>query len=463
MSDPCIVCLGILQNLGAAAEEIHHVDFLADKERSSMSTKEQIVQAVKREGHRFDKFCLEITIPGVVLVRERALWQYLQSKSDLDSWVHGKKFVEHVVSLKEALKWSLIEPLETILEAKYDIGSSFRVVLLYSHPKASNELDFLGCGTTGSMKRKWHVSNDNDLGSGFAAVAAVRASTEPGESLAAIQRALASMSTEKFVDAYPCPPSKLSQSCIFSAMCYRTPIYIGGRYLKLSRNISQSRWLVDDERKGDGSVEETIADVVYPQFKADSYKFHAAGREDIDVRMLGSGRPFMLELLNARTLLPNKEISKAQNQINTSKEGWIKVRSLKVVGNDAWNLMLQGEAEKQKQYAAIVWISRFTTKADFDCITNTKDLEIQQKTPVRVLHRRSPLVRSRIIHWMRCEMIEGTQQYFLLHLCTQAGTYIKEFVHGDLGRTHPNIGSLLGCEAEIVQLDVTDIKMDLFD
>lgn len=77
---------------------------------------------------------------------------------------------------------------------------------------------------------------------------------------------------------------------------------------------------------------------------------------------------------------------------------------------------------------------------------------IMQKTPVRVLHRRSPLAREKIIHWlaairfmknsltrlyicpeylmrsarllcfdfrMRLERICGHSQYFLLHLCTQ--------------------------------------------
>lgn len=38
------------------------------------------------------------------------------------------------------------------------------------------------------------------------------------------------------------------------------------------------------------------------------------------------------------------------------------------------------------------------------------------------------------------------------------GTYIKEFVHGDLGRTVPSIGSLLNCRADILQLDVTDVE-----
>ena len=48
----------------------------------------------------------------------------------------------------------------------------------------------------------------------------------------------------------------------------------------------------------------------------------------------------------------------------------------------------------------------------------------------------------------------------VLELTTQAGTYIKEFVHSDGGRTTPSLGSLLGCTAEILQLDVTDVDME---
>ena len=44
------------------------------------------------------------------------------------------------------------------------------------------------------------------------------------------------------------------------------------------------------------------------------------------------------------------------------------------------------------------------------------------------------------------------ENYFLLHVVTSAGTYVKEFVHGDFGRTEPNLGSLLGCTCEIVQV-----------
>ena len=36
----------------------------------------------------------------------------------------------------------------------------------------------------------------------------------------------------------------------------------------------------------------------------------------------------------------------------------------------------------------------------------------------------------------------------------------QEFVHSDDGRTRPSLGSLLGCEADILQLDVVEIHMD---
>jgi len=37
-----------------------------------------------------------------------------------------------------------------------------------------------------------------------------------------------------------------------------------------------------------------------------------------------------------------------------------------------------------------------------------------------------------------------------LAMLAQAGAYIKEIVHGDLGRTYPNIGSILETEADIL-------------
>jgi tRNA U54 and U55 pseudouridine synthase Pus10 len=49
--------------------------------------------------------------------------------------------------------------------------------------------------------------------------------------------------------------------------------------------------------------------------------------------------------------------------------------------------------------------------------------------------------------------------HFRLELSTQAGTYVKEFVHGDLLRTQPSIASLIGCKANLFLLDCEGIEL----
>ena len=44
------------------------------------------------------------------------------------------------------------------------------------------------------------------------------------------------------------------------------------------------------------SVEEFISEPVLLAAKGVASKFHGSGREDIDARMLGNGRPFVLEI-----------------------------------------------------------------------------------------------------------------------------------------------------------------------
>lgn len=62
-------------------------------------------------------------------------------------------------------------------------------------------------------------------------------------------------------------------------------------------------------------------------------------------------------------------------------------------------------------------------------------------TPIWVLHRRSPMVREKTIYKIGLEKIN--KFIYVCYLSTSAGTYIKEFVHSDLGRTEPSLTSLL--------------------
>src|SRR5262249_9790225 len=88
-----------------------------------------------------------------------------------------------------------------------------------------------------------------------------------------------------------------------------SPVFVYGRYLKGSREIPQTkgpcrkcRGRGCPECGGTGkvyelTVEEAIAEPFLATGGMQRTKMHGMGREDVDARMLGSGRPFVLELV----------------------------------------------------------------------------------------------------------------------------------------------------------------------
>jgi len=63
-------------------------------------------------------------------------------------------------------------------------------------------------------------------------------------------------------------------------------------------------------------VQDEIAKNLLDIFGSKQVYLHAAGREDIDVRMLGRGRPFILELINPKKTISCKgKIPTLQNMI----------------------------------------------------------------------------------------------------------------------------------------------------
>ncbi|XP_073145645.1 uncharacterized protein [Henckelia pumila] len=439
----CVICLGILQFVhldksGKLTRKNSAIDFAA-----------AIADDVKTQGHQIDNYYLEVSIPPTIVENEKAVWLYIEKKFSSEPWF-TQKFPHELTGTKDFLKLSLSSLLETLLDAKAHL-SDFRIRLTYTLPDESAKSQHLS-ERNGCIKRR--KIGGNDVQKKYAVVLEV-------EGLKCSDNSSNELENREF-GFLKFPVKMINRCCSLVFQGYRTPVFIGGRYLKYSRNVSQTRWIIDDERKGEASVEEIVGCNILPICQGDSYKFHAAGREDMDVRMLGTGRPFLVEIQNARQFPSDVLVKDMENKINSLESKLVRVKNLKVFGSHGWELMREGEAEKQKQYAALVWISRPVTSDDDLTLSSLKDMPIQQRTPVRVLHRRSPLEREKIIHWMKIERIAGQSQYFLLHLCTQAGTYIKEFVHGDLGRTHPSVGSMLGCRAEILRLDVTDVKMDCF-
>lgn len=85
-----------------------------------------------------------------------------------------------------------------------------------------------------------------------------------------------------------------------------------------------------------------------------------------------------------------------------------------------------------------------------------KNIHIDQRTPHRVEHRRADLVRKREIRWVEAEMVGDDE--FDLTLNTESGTYVKEFVSGDDGRTTPNFSDAIGTKCVVETLDVIAIN-----
>lgn len=291
----------------------------------------------------------------------------------------------------------------------------------------------------------------------------------------------------------------------FHVAVWRRPFYLRGTYTKSRRDVSQTPFYVVDagirRKLGVTSVEEQILPVVSKYCGGISTlnndlmlenvvfgmaKFHASGREDMDVRMLLpdpetcgdtniTGRPFVCEITDALNLLRPDQLDEIVSEINHFKASAGQLSSmsrshgknplgvgiapdLQFVPATAFK-NLQAETEKKvKYYGCLCWSSE-PLPGDEESLMEklgTFPLQIQQRTPIRVLHRRSNVVRTR--HVLSCSARIIDMHHFRLHISTDAGTYVKEFVHSDLGRTEPSVASLLGCRCDLLELDCEGIQ-----
>ncbi|CAL8101513.1 unnamed protein product [Calicophoron daubneyi] len=334
---------------------------------------------------------------------------------------------------------------------------------------------------------------------------------------------------------YICPELDLvtSLAVLHSLTLGRSvPMIVAGRYVKLNRRLPQTPWIVNYERKLPSSVEELIVDPLTAQFGSDTHTtFTSSGREDVDARCLGLGRPFMITMENYRGYVPEIlsrfsaqadspdccvqssetrvcELLRLATLINAQSKGKVFVRDLQLVrSKTATKAIKDGELQKSKTYRALCWcpggglntqlIKHFATsyksvspldalqwppesKGDSYGFVQFGPIRIRQPTPIRVLHRRPLLNRIRTIHslclvdykeamkqhipemadfesWMK---LYSPEELFFVELRCEAGTYVKEFVHGDLGRCQPSLASIFNRQIDILALDVTAVELD---
>ncbi|KAJ2782248.1 hypothetical protein H4R18_002392 [Coemansia javaensis] len=279
--------------------------------------------------------------------------------------------------------------------------------------------------------------------------------------LAAVVGELAACSDADFRARFPCPPrAAAGRARIGSLELRRASLFVGGRYLKLERNISQTPFIVDGQRLVELSVAEIIGEPLRALTRSDAYNLVGSGREDADVRMLGAGRPFYVECINPRTTrLAPDQIREVERALARSASP-VQTRRLQLIAPADTAVIKEGEEHKSKHYCALVWLAQPLSEARVAEINAAArhGLLLQQMTPVRVLHRRAPLTRPKRLLALEIAHIEG--HFYRVRIESEAGAYIKEFVHGDLGRTTPSLASLAGTTADILELDVENVSLD---
>lgn len=152
-----------------------------------------------------------------------------------------------------------------------------------------------------------------------------------------------------------------------------------------------------------------------------------------------------------------ENIQKVQEELNNNTH-LISVDELDQCDQKYQEKIKEFEVSKKKFYTCVVWTKRKVTNSDIEMLNKIKDLEVIQKTPLRVMHRRTLMDRKKTILKLDAKLINDN--FMVINVLASAGTYIKEFIHSDLGRTEPSLCSLLDCDCDILQLDVMNIIYD---
>ncbi|XP_077992672.1 tRNA pseudouridine synthase Pus10-like [Glandiceps talaboti] len=402
----------------------------------------KIIAAVREADYEFKKYALAVTAPLQFHVREHSILLHLQERH---REIYRDVTSDDIIAAKDVFKWIFSSILALALNVSFVPLDPFEINLVCTHPETDNECEQIiseikaRSGSRPGKRRK--ISTPHTI-------------TRP-----AVMTGLSKLSTcELFRKLSKCPPLSPHTVVDCHVKCSHGPLYVAGRYNKYSRELSQTPWILDGERKGISSVEELLCDKLKDRVIAKGYNFSSSGREDIDVCTLGRGRPFVAEFIDPhRTMLSPNDMKHMQQDINGGTK-YIEVRDLQIIDKEETAKLKEGEMEKTKSYSALIHIDKTIQKEDILFLKEVKDLKLYQKTPIRVLHRRPLAVRERFIHTMSADFID--KHHFRLQLCTQAGTYIKEFVHGDFGRTQPSLGSIMKSDTDILELDVEAVNVD---
>uniref|UniRef100_A0A182N9Q7 tRNA pseudouridine(55) synthase n=1 Tax=Anopheles dirus TaxID=7168 RepID=A0A182N9Q7_9DIPT len=423
----CVACLGLF--------DLDTIESIASEVKEHASYQQYQCEA---------GFLTSISLPIVLHLRQLALWFDVLERFP-ETFTAG---TAPDIAVKDALKSIVIHQLEQSLAKPFSVdGVMVNVPFTYANEQEElGTLELISPGVFANRKSNKHTKKE------FISRNAFEKHFTP-----------TAINAERFRKLYPVPPvSKEQVGLARGELSFTGPtIFIAGRYNKFSRTLSQTPWMIDGKRMMEGSVQETIALAIAPHFGVSDEQliFSSSGREDVDVRCLGEGRPFVLEIPDAkRDQLPEDVAVGMEQQVGNSKQ--VAVRDLQLVKREDLVHIRGTEDEKRKFYRALCVTTEPVTEEMVRKLCINEPFVLQQVTPLRVLHRRTLLARPRTVYSVRALACRENPYAMVVDIVSQAGTYIKELVHSDFGRTGPSFRSIIGTAIDIHALDVMAIDLD---
>ena len=246
--------------------------------------------------------------------------------------------------------------------------------------------------------------------------------------------------------------------------------FVYGRYRKLERDIPQTKWPCNDCNgtgrwqgspcegcdgtgyRYDESVEQLSAPVVVDAMDGEAGTFHGAGREDVDARMLESGRPFVIEVDEPRRR--DVDVETLEADINEFADGTVEVTDLRLATHEMVERVK--ELDASKTYRMDVAFEQPVEESAFqEALVELEGATIHQETPRRVSHRRADVTRTREVYAAGGDLDDESHAEVRIH--GEGGLYVKELVSSDDGRTEPSLAGLLGVDSVVTALDVMDV------
>ncbi|EDW11212.1 putative tRNA pseudouridine synthase Pus10 [Drosophila mojavensis] len=401
----------------------------------------QLIEGIsKSDFGKYDSagIVLAITLPLTLQLRQLSMWFALQRKFGKSSFNDNSA---PDVPIKEAVKLILHPIVCSKLGREYD-ANGLMINIDVRHSVESEEVDQLT-----ELNR---------------VAFPVKKRTEISRGLLEKQYQPARIKADIFEKYLPIPPAAVEEPLQLQSIDLMGPIVcVAGRYRKLSRELSHTPWVLQGKRIMEESIEEIIAKQVAPHFTDTVCKvtFMSSGREDVDVRCLGKGRPFVLEIMDAKRSSLSRQQAR-QMEVAVDMSGKVSIHNLQVVPREQLTHIKTGEEQKRKYYRALCVLDEPVTVDILKKLQISESFIIQQKTPIRVLHRRPLHTRPRSIYSVKACVSRENRRLLIIDVVSQAGTYIKELVHGEFGRTTPSISSIIGKPIDILALDVVGIDLD---